>query len=49
MSLYTTRLTLESLKSGKKGYRREVIDFSDENILKRGNFNWGGDKGFKYE
>lgn len=33
---YTTRLTLESLKSGKKGYRREVIDFSDEKYLKEG-------------
>lgn len=33
---YTTRLTLESLKSGKKGYRREVIDFSDQKYLKEG-------------
>lgn len=33
---YATRLTLESLKLGKKGYRREVIDFSDEKYLKEG-------------
>ncbi|HHX99124.1 TPA: LytR C-terminal domain-containing protein [Candidatus Dojkabacteria bacterium] len=40
---YTTRLALESLKSGKKGYRREVIDFSDQKYLKDGELLTGED------
>jgi hypothetical protein len=40
---YATRLVLESLKSEKKGYRKEVIDFSDVKYLKDGELLTGED------